>query len=62
LSVKREEADYFVAMEAWFKRGAHYSSGKTKIVFQIGILGGLLDQKFHTEADTLEFDIGSPEW
>ncbi len=60
LAVKKEEADYFWAMEVWFKRGIT-SSYKTRIAFQTGVLGNLFDQKLRTEADALEFSIGSPE-
>ncbi|KPJ67121.1 MAG: hypothetical protein AMJ45_03205 [Syntrophobacter sp. DG_60] len=60
LAVKKEEADYFLAMEVWFKKGIN-SSDKIRLAFQTGILGGLFDQKLHTKADTLEFSVGSPE-
>jgi len=60
LAVKREGADYFVPMETWFNRKGKVS-GKTKIVFQTGILGSFLDQKFRIKEDTLEFSIKSPE-
>ena len=60
LAVKKEEADYFLAMEVCFKKGINFSD-KIRIAFQTGILGGLFDQKLHTKADTLEFSVGSPE-
>ena len=61
LAVKREGADYFLAMEAYFKKGIN-PSDKIRIAFQTGILGCLFDQRLHTKADTLEFSIGSPKY
>ena len=60
LAVKKEKADYFLAMEARLKKGFK-SSDKIRIAFQTGILGNLFDQKLHTKADALEFSIGSPK-
>jgi len=60
LAVKKEKADYFLAMEARLKKGFK-SSDKIRIAFQTGVLGNLFDQKLHTKADALEFSIGSPK-